>query len=174
MKCVPPKHTRPLAGPAGQLDSQIFPRSPAYLLNPATANKPFLAPKRLKPAFFINRQALPTIAEVMQALLVFSKHVHYSRHQRKQTTMHNQRSLNFWYWKKCQFCLLCNPYEVHDDQEGQTQMLSWLALYHPLILGAFIPHSPKLGPLDCLCAQALLQNMLFSKSSMCFVQACFK
>ena len=51
-------------------------------------------------------------------------------------------------------------------------MLSWLALYHPLILGAFIPHSPKLGPLDCLCAQALLQNMLFSKSSMCFVQAC--
>ena len=76
MKCAPPKHTPPLAGPAGQLDSQIFPRSPAYLLNPATANKPFLAPKRLKPAFFINRQALPTIAEVMQALLVFSKHVH--------------------------------------------------------------------------------------------------
>ena len=51
-------------------------------------------------------------------------------------------------------------------------MLSWLALYHPLILGAFIPLSPKLGPLDCLCAQALLQNMLFSKSIMCFVQAC--
>ena len=110
MKCAPPKHTRPLAGPAGQLDSQIFPRSPAYLLNPATANKPFLAPKRLKPAFFINRQALPTIAEVMQALLVFSKFVHCSHHQRKLTTshVHNQRSLNFLYWKKCQFCLLCN------------------------------------------------------------------
>ena len=59
----------PLAGSAaGQLDSQIFSRSPA--LNPLPRpTKPFLAQKRLKPAFFINRQMLPTNTAVMQAYI---------------------------------------------------------------------------------------------------------
>lgn len=141
----------------GQLDSQIFSRSPASTL--PRPNKPFLAPKRLKPAFFINRQTLPTNTVVMQAnmtLLVILQHFYAIEICMWLPPFSHNHDLPH-------LCIIILIPTIHiitvliitslvitmlsiSSNRSRAEMLSWPALYRPLILATFIPTTPKQEP----------------------------